>query len=165
MTKIVYEVVEHDGGWAYKVDGVFSETFPSDDKARAAAERAEDARSRRSPLRSPRISPSWSSPFASIRDQLSYSKELAANEAYAANMGKHCFKWTSLVSEKSRWATGRRNQPSRTAPHFRFSTVCKCSGPERLAHRRRCRALGHQNLVFVPACRRKASRRTAVRSG
>jgi Uncharacterized protein conserved in bacteria (DUF2188) len=40
MTKIVYEVVEHDGGWAYKVDGVFSETFPSHDMARAAAERA-----------------------------------------------------------------------------------------------------------------------------
>jgi hypothetical protein len=40
MTKIIYEVVEHDGGWAYKVDGVFSETFPSHDKARHAAERA-----------------------------------------------------------------------------------------------------------------------------
>jgi hypothetical protein len=23
MTKIIYEVVEHDGGWAYQVDGVF----------------------------------------------------------------------------------------------------------------------------------------------
>jgi Uncharacterized protein conserved in bacteria (DUF2188) len=40
MTKIVYEIVEHDDGWAYKVDGVFSETFPSHDVARAAAERA-----------------------------------------------------------------------------------------------------------------------------
>jgi len=40
MTKIVYEVVEHDGGWAYKVDGVFSETFESHDIARRAAERA-----------------------------------------------------------------------------------------------------------------------------
>ena len=40
MTKIVYEVVEHDGGWAYKVDGVFSETFPSHDLARRAADRA-----------------------------------------------------------------------------------------------------------------------------
>ncbi len=27
MTKITYEIVEHDGGWAYRVDGVFSETF------------------------------------------------------------------------------------------------------------------------------------------
>ena len=25
MTKIIYEVVEHDGGWAYQVDGVFSD--------------------------------------------------------------------------------------------------------------------------------------------
>ena len=40
MTKIIYEVVEHDGGWAYQVDGVFSETFPSHDLAREAADRA-----------------------------------------------------------------------------------------------------------------------------
>jgi hypothetical protein len=40
MTKITYEIVKHDGGWAYKVDGVFSETFPSHDHARIAAERA-----------------------------------------------------------------------------------------------------------------------------
>jgi len=39
MTKITYEIVEHDGGWAYRVDGVFSETFPSHDMARQAAER------------------------------------------------------------------------------------------------------------------------------
>jgi len=36
--KITYEIVEHDGGWAYKVGGVFSETFPSHQEARAAAE-------------------------------------------------------------------------------------------------------------------------------
>jgi hypothetical protein len=40
MTRIVYEVVRHDGGWAYRVEGVFSETFPSHDIARAAAEHA-----------------------------------------------------------------------------------------------------------------------------
>ena len=40
MAKITYEVVEHDGGWAYRMDGVFSETFPSHDMARRAAERA-----------------------------------------------------------------------------------------------------------------------------
>jgi len=40
MTKIVYEIVEHDGGWAYRADGVYSETFPSHDVARRAAERA-----------------------------------------------------------------------------------------------------------------------------
>jgi hypothetical protein len=40
MTKITYEIVEHDGGWAYRVDGVYSETFPSHDHARKAAERA-----------------------------------------------------------------------------------------------------------------------------
>ncbi len=40
MTAIVYHVVEHDGGWAYKVGDVFSETFPSHDAAHHAAARA-----------------------------------------------------------------------------------------------------------------------------
>ena len=40
MTKITYEIVEHDGGWAYRADGVYSETFPSHIEARKAAERA-----------------------------------------------------------------------------------------------------------------------------
>src|SRR5215213_99113 len=33
MTRITYEIVEHDGGWAYKVGYVFSEPFPSHDAA------------------------------------------------------------------------------------------------------------------------------------
>ena len=40
MSKITYEIVPHDGGWAYRADGVYSETFPSHDAARKAAERA-----------------------------------------------------------------------------------------------------------------------------
>jgi hypothetical protein len=40
MNKIHYEIVEHDGGWAYRLDGVFSETFPNHDAAFAAAKRA-----------------------------------------------------------------------------------------------------------------------------
>jgi len=40
MAKIIYEIVEHDGGWAYRADGVYSETFLSHDLARKAAERA-----------------------------------------------------------------------------------------------------------------------------
>jgi hypothetical protein len=40
MTKVTYEIVEHDGGWAYRVDGVLSERFLSHDAARGAAERA-----------------------------------------------------------------------------------------------------------------------------
>ncbi len=40
MSKIIYEVVEHDGGWAYRANGVYSETFPSHDAARAAAQTA-----------------------------------------------------------------------------------------------------------------------------
>jgi hypothetical protein len=39
MTRIVYEIVEHDGGWAYKADGVFSETFATHELARKAADR------------------------------------------------------------------------------------------------------------------------------
>ena len=37
MTNIVYEIVEHDGGWAYKLGDVFSETYPSKELATAAA--------------------------------------------------------------------------------------------------------------------------------
>lgn len=40
MTKVTYHIVPHDGGWAYKVDGTFSETFATRDDARAAARRA-----------------------------------------------------------------------------------------------------------------------------
>jgi hypothetical protein len=40
MTHVIYEIVEHDGGWAYRVGGALSETFPSHDAARSAAERA-----------------------------------------------------------------------------------------------------------------------------
>ncbi|MGX1097928.1 DUF2188 domain-containing protein [Amorphus sp. MBR-141] len=47
MTKQTYRIVEHDGGWAYQADGVFSETFASHDLAFAAACRA--AREQRTP--------------------------------------------------------------------------------------------------------------------
>ena len=40
MPHVTYQVVEHDGGWAYKVGDVFSETFPTRSDAHAAAERA-----------------------------------------------------------------------------------------------------------------------------
>ena len=40
MVEVTYEIVEHDGGWAYKVDGVFSEPYPSHAAALAAAQRA-----------------------------------------------------------------------------------------------------------------------------
>ncbi len=40
MSKIVYHIVQHDGGWAYQADGVYSETFRSHDDARRAALRA-----------------------------------------------------------------------------------------------------------------------------
>lgn len=33
MTKVTYEIVQHDGGWAYKLGDVFSETFATHDKA------------------------------------------------------------------------------------------------------------------------------------
>ena len=40
MAQIHYKIVEHDGGWAYKVNDVFSETFPTHDDALAAAKDA-----------------------------------------------------------------------------------------------------------------------------
>lgn len=38
MPKVIYEIVEHDGGWAYRANGTCSETYPSHDAARRAAE-------------------------------------------------------------------------------------------------------------------------------
>ena len=40
MSEVTYEIVEHDGGWAYKVAGVFSEPFPTHAAAVAAAQAA-----------------------------------------------------------------------------------------------------------------------------
>jgi hypothetical protein len=39
MTQITYDIVPHDGGWAYRLGEVFSETFPTHDAALAAAQR------------------------------------------------------------------------------------------------------------------------------
>ena len=40
MSHVTYQVVEHDGGWAYKVGDVFSEPFPTRREAHTAADRA-----------------------------------------------------------------------------------------------------------------------------
>jgi hypothetical protein len=40
MAHVTYKVVRHDEGWAYTVDGTFSESFPTHRAALAAARRA-----------------------------------------------------------------------------------------------------------------------------
>jgi len=40
MSHVTYKIVEHDGGWAYTVNCVFSESFPNHATALAAAKRA-----------------------------------------------------------------------------------------------------------------------------
>jgi hypothetical protein len=40
MTEVIYEIVEHNGGFAYQVGDVFSETFATHAAAREAARRA-----------------------------------------------------------------------------------------------------------------------------
>jgi hypothetical protein len=40
MSHVTYTIVQHDGGWAYKADGVFSEPFPTHARALAAARAA-----------------------------------------------------------------------------------------------------------------------------
>jgi hypothetical protein len=40
MTKLVYKIVKHEDGWAYKARGTFSETFPTHEAALAAARNA-----------------------------------------------------------------------------------------------------------------------------
>ena len=42
MVKVTYEVVEHDGGWAYRVKDVYSETFATHDRAAEAARSASE---------------------------------------------------------------------------------------------------------------------------
>lgn len=37
MSRLVYRIVQHDGGWAYTADGVFSETYPNLEAALARA--------------------------------------------------------------------------------------------------------------------------------
>ncbi|HTH97939.1 MAG TPA: DUF2188 domain-containing protein [Stellaceae bacterium] len=36
MTNVIYEIVEHDGGWAYRVGDSYSETYRTHDEAAAA---------------------------------------------------------------------------------------------------------------------------------
>jgi hypothetical protein len=40
MTKLIYEIIKHDGGWAYRVDETVSEPFATHDAAFKAAELA-----------------------------------------------------------------------------------------------------------------------------
>ena len=40
MTHVTYKIVRHDDGWAYTVNGVFSETYPTHDEALVAARAA-----------------------------------------------------------------------------------------------------------------------------
>jgi len=40
VNEVTYRIVEHDGGWAYKVGDVFSETYAARRDAEAAAENA-----------------------------------------------------------------------------------------------------------------------------
>ena len=47
MSHVVYEIVEHDGGWAYRAAGTLSDTYRTHDLARKAAEHA--AREQRAP--------------------------------------------------------------------------------------------------------------------
>ncbi|HWV52452.1 DUF2188 domain-containing protein [Pseudorhodoplanes sp.] len=49
MTNVKYRIVQHDGGWAYKVGDVFSEPFRSHAAALGAARKA--AREQRTPGR------------------------------------------------------------------------------------------------------------------
>jgi hypothetical protein len=46
MATIHYRIVEHDGGWAYKLGDVFSESFPTHDAAVEAAHRAASEQAR-----------------------------------------------------------------------------------------------------------------------
>jgi hypothetical protein len=46
MSEVIYQIVRHEGGWAYKSDDVFSETFPSHEEAVKAAARVAEEQTR-----------------------------------------------------------------------------------------------------------------------
>ena len=70
MTKITYAIVQHDGGWAYRANGTFSETFPSHDAAREAAERAAQEQ----------ITPGESTPISYEDDKGRWHDELSVGD-------------------------------------------------------------------------------------
>jgi hypothetical protein len=47
MGKIVYRIVQHDGGWTYEVNGTLTETYRTREAARVAARRAASEQSSR----------------------------------------------------------------------------------------------------------------------
>ncbi len=71
MAKVTYHIVPHDGGWAYKVDGTFSETFATHDDARAAAQRA--ALEQRAPGETAAIS--WESADGTWHEELASGRD------------------------------------------------------------------------------------------
>ena len=46
MTVVHYKIIQHDGGWAYTFDGVFSESFRTHGEALFAARRAAQEQAR-----------------------------------------------------------------------------------------------------------------------
>jgi len=46
MSHVTYTIVEHDGGWAYKVGDVFSETFATREAAQSGEIEYEDSSGR-----------------------------------------------------------------------------------------------------------------------
>jgi hypothetical protein len=40
MAKVIYKIVKHEDGWAYRARGTFSEAFPTHEAALEAARRA-----------------------------------------------------------------------------------------------------------------------------
>lgn len=71
MTKVTYHIVPHDGGWAYKVDESFSETFATHDEARQAAQRA--AQEQRAPGETTAIS--WEDDKGKWHEELSGGRD------------------------------------------------------------------------------------------
>ena len=42
MVQITYRIVEHDGGWAYRLGDTYSETYPDHDAAAAREQKVPD---------------------------------------------------------------------------------------------------------------------------
>ena len=69
MTKIIYEIVRHDGGWAFKLGDTISETFKDHDTAYNAIQREKQMKKWRRAWKIELIesfNPDWRDLFAEI---------------------------------------------------------------------------------------------------
>ena len=85
MPDVTYEIVEHDGGWAYKVNGVFSEPLrrwlPAGRKSPATGKPSNTRMTRESGTRKPPVVGTGPTPLSGTRIELLTRDEFSESSA------------------------------------------------------------------------------------